>query len=216
MLDADGSNVLADIYNIFGTTQQTFNIPINESGTDVIGAFRNAIREATRAARSFIPTGWRVLCGKNFFDKLAAHSDLRDIYKRDISAAQNFLNEAVNFRMSFMPGVEIMEYWGTVGNKADGTEIVHLGDDEAIMFPIVPNGFEMYELLAAPPKTLNYVNTRANQTIYAWEKMLCERSETDPEGIKFMAEMNVLPIVKHPDAIVRLTAACGAAGTPCP
>lgn len=217
VMDADGTNVLLDVYKLFGTTQQTAVIPLNESGTDVLGAFRQAVRTATRGARSFMPTGWTIIAGKNFFDKLVGHDSLRDMYKRccDVQAAT--INDMAGFRFNFMPGIEVMEYWGTTArNPVTGNEVVYMGDDEAIMIPRVPNGFEMYELLAAPPKTLNYVNTRANNIMYAWEKLMCERSEDDAEGIKFMGEMNVLPIVKHPDAIIRLTTGCGPAVTPCP
>jgi hypothetical protein len=63
---------------------------------------------------------------------------------------------------------------------------------------------------------LSFVNTRARQLMYAWEKLICERSEDDAEGISFRAESNYLPIVKHPDAIIRLTAACGPAPIVCP
>jgi hypothetical protein len=79
-----------------------------------------------------------------------------------------------------------------------------MADNEAIMFPIPAAGQEMYELLAAPPKTLNYVNTRANSLYYFWEKMMGERSEGDYEGIRILGEFNALPIVKHPGAIVKL------------
>ena len=79
-----------------------------------------------------------------------------------------------------------------------------MGDNEAFMYPVVSSGFEMYELLAAPPKTLNFVNTRASQLMYVWEKLMAERDESDAEGIRFWGEMNVLPIVKFPAAIIKL------------
>ena len=216
VMDADGTNVLLDIYKLFGTTQKTINIPVNESGTDVLGAFRNAIREATRGARSFMPTGWLVLAGKNFFDKLVSHDSLRDMYKRCCDVQSATLNDMAGFKFNFMPGVSVMEYWGTTARlPGTDTEVTYMGDDEAILIPMVPNGFEMYELLAAPPKTMSYVNTRATQMLYAWENLICERSEDDAEGIAFRAEANILPIVKHPDAIIRLTTSCGETGTPC-
>jgi hypothetical protein len=210
VMDAGGVNVLADLFQIFGATQKSVDIPINEAGTDVIGAFRNAVRVSQRAARSFVPTGWRVIAGKNFFDRLVAHDNFRDVYKRSFDAWNTTMGNAANFRFSLIPGVEVMEYWGTVANDpVSGEPVEYIGDDEAIMFPIVPRGFEMYELLVAPPKTLNFVNTRARNLVYMWEKLICERSEDDAEGIKMLAESNYLPIVKHPDAIIRLNMSCG-------
>lgn len=207
VLDADGANVLADLYEIFGTSQQTVGIPLNSSGTDVLGAFRDAVRTATRAARSFIPTSYHIIAGKNFFDKLVGHDNFRDLYKRDATNLATAMNDMAGFKFNFMPGITVSEYWGTVArNPVTGAEIQYIGDDEAIMFPMVANGFEMYELLVAPPKTLNFVNTRATQLIYMWEKMIAERSESDAEGIAFRAEANYIPIVKHPDAIIKLTA----------
>lgn len=217
VMDADGVNVLADLYQIFGATQQTVEIPMNEAGTDVIGAFRNATRIAIRGARSFIPTGWHIIAGKNFFDKLVSHDSMRDLYKRCCDTSAATLNDMQNFRFNFLPGITISEYWGTTArNPVTGEEIEYIGDDEAIMFPMVPRGQEMYELLVAPPKTLNHVNTRARNLIYMWESLLCERSEDDAEGIKFMGESNYLPIVKHPNAIIKLSMSCGPTAVVCP
>lgn len=211
VMDADGTNVLLDIYNLFGATQQTVNIPLNTQGTDVLGAFREAMRVSRIGARSFMPLGWKVIAGKNFFDKLARHDDLKELWKRCCEVQARTLadmNTPVNFSFNFLPNLSVEEYVSTAANNPKtGAQMEFLGDDEAIMFPMVAAGFEMYELLAAPPQTLNYVNTRASQLIYMWEKLLCERGDDgDAEGISMLAEANYLPIVKHPAAIIRLQA----------
>jgi hypothetical protein len=205
VLDADGSNVLLDIFSLFGATQQTQDIPLSVPGSDVLGAFREATRKSRLGARSFVPTGWRVIAGKRFFDALVGHDSLRDLWKRCCDVQSATMQDMANFSFSFMPGLSIMEYWGTVANNpATGAEVQYMGDTEAFLFPMVPAGVEMYETLAAPPKTLNFVNTSASQLLYMWEKLMKERSESDAEGIAFFGEMNALPIVKHPGAIIRL------------
>jgi hypothetical protein len=205
VMDADGTNVLLDIYELFGVTQQSQDIPLTTAGSDVLGAFRNAVRKSRDGARSFIPQRWIVLAGKNFFDKIVSHDSLRDLYKRCCDVQANTLNDMSNFVFNFMPNVSIMEYEGTVArNPVTGQDVEYMGDDEALMFPVPAPGQEMYELLAAPPMTLSYVNTLAASKYYFWESMLCTRGESDPEGIKFMGEMNLLPIVKHPAAIIKL------------
>jgi hypothetical protein len=209
VLDADGTNVLLDIFELFGVTQKTQDIPLNESGTDVLGAFREAVRKSRDGARSFIPQRWVVLAGKTFFDRLVSHDSLRDMYKRCCDVQAGTLNDMSSGMFNFMPNVSVMEYTGTVARNANGDDVVYLADTEAIMFPIPAPGQEMYELLAAPPMTMNYVNTQASSIYYFWESLLCPRGETDPEGIKFVGEMNVLPIVKHPAAIIRLNMTCG-------
>jgi hypothetical protein len=210
VMDADGTNVLLDIYELFGVTQQSQDIPLHAAGTDVLGAFREAMRMSRNGARSFIPQRWIVLAGKNFFDALVSHDSLRDLYKRCCDVQSRTISGMSNFVFDFMPNISVMEYNGTVArNPVTGEDVVYMEDDEAIMFPIPAPGQEMYELLAAPPMTLNHVNTQASSIYYFWENLLCPRGESDPEGIKFMGEMNVLPIVKHPGAIIRLNMACG-------
>ena len=205
VLDADGSNVLLDIFNLFGVTQQTQDIPLGVPGADVLGAFRAAVRKSRLGARSFQPIGWRVIAGKDFFDALVSHDTLKDLWKRCCDTQNNTLQGMANFEFNFMPGLSIMEYWGTVANNpVTGQEVQYMGDNEAFMYPVVSSGFEMYELLAAPPRTLNFVNTRASQLMYVWEKLMAERDESDAEGIRFWGEMNVLPIVKFPAAIIKL------------
>lgn len=205
VMDADGTNVLLDIYSLFGVTQQSQDIPLSTAGSDVLGAFRAAVRKSRDGARSFIPQRWVVLAGKTFFDKLVSHDSLRDMYKRCCDVQASTLNDMSSFMFNFMPNVSVMEYNGTVArNPITGADVEYLADDEAIMFPVPAPGQEMYELLGAPPMTMNYVNTQASSLYYFWESLLCPRGETDPEGIKFVGEMNLLPIVKHPAAIIRL------------
>lgn len=205
VLDADGSNVLLNIYELFGVTQQSQDIPLATAGSDVLGAFREAVRKSRAGARSFIPQRWVVLCGKNFFDKLVSHDSIKSLWNLCCERQATTMNDMSNFMFNLLPNVSIMEYTGTVArNPITGEDVEYFGDDEALMFPMPAAGQENYELLAAPPMTLNYVNTQASSVYYFWEKLLCPRGETDPEGISFYGEMNVLPIVKHPGAIIRL------------
>lgn len=220
VMDADGVNVLADLYQIFGTTQTTVEIPLNEAGTDVLGAFRNAMRVATRGAYSFVPQGWKIICGSTFFDKLVSHDSMKDLWKRccDLQARTvGDMNSIAAPSFNFLPNITVQEYVGTLAyHPVTKEEIEYIGPDEAYMIPIVPRGVEMFELLCAPPKTLNFVNTRATQLIHVWERLICERSEEDAEGIKFLAESNYLPVVKHPNAVIKLAAGCGPAPIVCP
>lgn len=221
VMDADGVNVLADLYEIFGATQTNVEIPLNKAGTDVLGAFRNAMRVATRGAYSFVPQGWKIICGSTFFDKLVSHDSMKDLWKRCCEVQARTVGEmnagVGQMSFSFLPNITVQEYVGTIAyNPVTKQEIEYIGPDEAYMIPIVPRGVEMFELLAAPPKTLNFVNTRASQLIYMWEKLICERSEDDAEGISFRGEANYLPIVKHPGAIIKLSAGCGEDGPVCP
>jgi hypothetical protein len=205
VMDADGANVLLDIYELFGATQQTQNIPLSTAGSDVLGAFREAVRKSRTGARSFIPQSWVVLCGKNFFDKLVSHDSIKSLWNLCCERQATTMNDMSNFMFQLIPGVQVMEYNGTVArNPVTGADVEYFGDDEAIMIPMPAPGQEMYEMLAAPPMTLSMVNTQASSLYYFWESMLCTRGESDPEGIKFFGEMNLLPVVKHPGAIIRL------------
>jgi hypothetical protein len=221
VMDADGTNVLADLYQIFGATQTTVTIPTNEAGTDVLGAFRNAMRVATKGAFSFVPLGWRVICGSNFFDKLVSHDSMKDLWKRCCETQARTIDDmngpVGSMSFNFLPNISVMEYVGTQArNPVTGADVAYIGPDEAYMIPIVPRGIEMFELLVAPPKTLNFVNTRARSLLYMWERLICERSEDDAEGIAFRGEANYLPIVKHPGAIIKLVAGCGPEVIACP
>lgn len=210
VLDADGTSVILDVFKMFGATQTEQDVHISADSVDMLLEWSEAIRKSRIGARSFTPIGYRAYVGSGLMDALLKNKDIKDIWKRCCDKQDNVLNgmmDATARSFNLMPGLEITEYIGTSAcHTPSGEPIEYLGDMEGILFPIPPRGFEMYELLGAPPKTVNLVNTMARNTIYMWEKLICERDENDAEGISLRGESNTLPIVKHPQALIRINA----------
>jgi hypothetical protein len=210
VLEADGTKVLLDIYKMFGVTQETVDVHVASDSTTIIEELRKAITASRIGARSFTPVGYRMYVGTGLFNALIANKDIKDIWKRCCDVSASILQGAFaqpGGSFTLFPGLEIVEYVGTQACfTPSGEPVGYIGDMEGFLIPIPPRGFEMYEILGAPPKTINLVNTMARNQIYMWEKPICERDENDPDGIKMMGESNTLPIVKHPQAIIRINA----------
>lgn len=135
--------------------------------------------------------GVHALVGDTFFDSLLAHTEVRDTFLNNPTAAELRRSYVVNGQSygSFdFGGVTYENYRGAVG----GTTFINT--DKAHFFPIgVPNLFRTY---FAPADYIETVNTRG--------KMLYAKQFPQPNGkaVALEVQMNQLSICTRPKALL--------------
>jgi len=190
VLDADGSGVLLDVFARFGVTQQTQAMALTTEATKVRDKIIAAKRKAEDAiGDSGIITGWRCVCGRNFFDALTGHKTIEVAYAGWNQAANIMLGDHRQRGFS-VADVEFVEYYGKVGS------VEFIGTDDAYLIPIVQG---LLITRFAPADYMETVNTMglpfyAKQEPRAFNK-----------GIDLEAQSNPLNLSTKPRSIIKLT-----------
>lgn len=211
VLDADGKDVLLDVFKLFGVEQVTKEIQLSGHANKLMASLRQAAVASRLGVRSFTPVGYRVYAGINFFDKLLENESMFDIFKNNLSAFNQRQEDAMKNAIPLPGGFTIILYEGPmVADAVTGQELpLMLGEDEAFLVPVPPPGFDMCGYFVAPPETAGTVNQLAGMDLYLWEKQINRRSDDaqDADGIKITGESNYLPYVQYPGGVIKLLAA---------
>lgn len=190
ILDADGSTVLTNVFTEFGISQPTLDFAFSSTTTEIGNVLRQLSRMVYEALGDGVTANYiHVYCGKNWFEALIAHPNIKEKYLNWEKAAalteQGFLKP-----FSYM-GFVFEEYYGSVG----GVQFV--ADNEAQAFPVGVPG--MYMTYFAPGDFLEAVNTLGLPRYAKPEPMPFNR------GLRVMGETNPFSIAKRPKALVKLT-----------
>lgn len=189
VLDADGSSVLLDLYTAFGVTQQTHNMALTTSTTNVRAQIIKAKRKTEDALRAQMYRGMRAFCSPAFFDAFTGHGAVEAAYDRWMQG--EFLR--ADARSGFYHGgVYWEEYRGTVGG------IPFITDGEAYLVPEgVPDLFVTHYAPADYEETVNTIGL----PYYAKQEPM-----RMGKGREIEAQSNPLCLNTRPRAIIKLTA----------
>ena len=185
VLDADGT-VLLDIYKAFDIEQKSVSMALGTAGTKVRSNVIKAVRMSEDALEAAV-TGYRVFCGRDFFDAFVEHDSVKDAYQR--------YNEGEMLRNDPRGGFQYAgaiweEYRGKVGDKK------FIEDDVAYL---VPEGVaDMFVTHFAPA---NYMETVGTDGLPYYSKQ-----EAGPMGkyIELEAQSNPLNLCTMPQGIIKL------------
>ncbi|AXF86648.1 hypothetical protein DTO96_102403 [Ephemeroptericola cinctiostellae] len=186
VLDADGTTVLRDLFNVFGLTRPS-DITINFGAADVDKQFMTATDVVDEALNGAGRNGFIVLCGKNFNKEFHGSKALKDDVRlcKEGEQARNDLRESYEYKnIRFYRCVE----------KLAGHLMVP--DNEAIM---IPTGVDaLLQMRFAPANYNETVNTNG----------LPYYVNTEPKkfnkGFDFEAQSNPLTYCSRPHVIRRL------------
>jgi len=153
VLDADGTTVLYDLYDIFGVSKlPTISFGLTEANP-VSGALRQKIHYVQRAIEDELGngsyTGIIAMCGSAFMDKLVSHPEALKAYDRWNDG--QMLRESFARRTFGYAGVLFEEYRGTVAG------VKFIGDDDCEFFPVGVPG--LFQATFSPANFLSTVNT---------------------------------------------------------
>lgn len=191
LLDADGSTI-TNFFDLFEVTQLTHNYQLTSATLDVRGNTVKAIRKIETELGGLPYSGVTALCGRNFFDNLTSHANVKQTYQL---AEANILREDLRKVGWTFGGVTWLEYRG-MRNFAGNIAQVH--DDEAIMFPTgVPR---MYREYYAPADFMESVGT-VGVPMYAKASPDLKYNR----WVDLLVETNPLSICTRPRAVLKIT-----------
>ena len=188
VLDSDGSTVLYNLYTEFGITPPTIDFFLNVTTTIIRKQCLAVKRMMEDALGAWTYNHVHAFCGKDFFDALIDHPDVRKAYDA-AQASDEYRNDP---RKAFVFGEIVWEeYRGKVGN------LQFVADDECRFFPVgAPGIFKTY---FAPADYIETANT-IGLPMYA-------KQAPDPSGLNCFVllhtQQNPLPICTTPGALIR-------------
>lgn len=187
VLDADGTTVLADMYDEFDVTQKVVGMSL-ASNTNPRAKLMEAKRASEKAAGGVILSGTKVLASPEFMDALTGNEAVKAAYA-GYQAAQDRLGGDVRAGFVF-GGCEFIEYDASVGDRR------FIGAGDAYLFPTMPGLFiETF----SPADYIETVNTLGKE-FYAKAKVI----DMD-KGWDIEAQTNPLPMCTIPGACIKLT-----------
>lgn len=191
VLDADGTTVLWDMYDIFGFTQQTIYFDLANSATDVKQKCIDLKRAVRTKMGGRLVRQVRVKCSEGFFDDLVAHPNVKeafDLYQQGAFARTDQSDGDFEFI-----GVVFSTYEG--GTDAGD----FIADGLGYAYPAgVPN---MFQTAFAPANFMETVNTNG-LPYYAKQS----RMKFDI-GVELYSQSNPIHLNTLPEAVIKVTAA---------
>lgn len=190
VLDANGTDVLLDLYTSFGVAQQTKAMVLGTTTTKV----RTKILEAKRLAEVELGAqmyrGMRAFCSAGFFDAFVAHTAVEAAFDRFMNGEMLRNDPRSGF---YFGGVYWEEYRGSVG----GVDFIADGDAY-----LVPEGVpDLFVTHYAPADYMEAVNTIGLPYYAKQEAMRMNK------GIDLEAQSNPLCLNTRPRAVIKLGAA---------
>lgn len=189
VLDADGTTVLADMYEEFEVEQTVVAMAL-ASNNDPRAKLMEAKRAAEKAAGGVILSGTKVLASPEFMDALTRNEGVKKVYE-GWQAAQDRLGGDVRGGFGF-GGCEFIEYNASVGTRR------FIGAGEAYLFPTMPG---LFAETFSPADYIETVNTLGLE-FYAKSSVIDK-----DKGYDIEAQSNPLPICTIPGACIKLNAA---------
>ena len=195
ILDAD----LSTIYNLF--TEFGVSAPADVdfdlgASNPTIGDVRKLCHQVQRDIEdelgAAVLTGVHGFCGKDFFDGLVVHPEVRESYERWQANGQvgEFLRQRMHRRAFPYAGIMFEEYRGTVGG------VQFIADEDCRFFPVGVRG--LYRNYYAPADFMETTNTIGIPR-YAKQAPDAEFNR----WVKLHTQSNPLPIVTRPRVLIR-------------
>ncbi|KVH04759.1 major capsid protein E [Burkholderia anthina] len=189
VLDADGKTVLIDLLKYFGIEQTVIAFELSTATTEIrqkCVEVQDAIEDALGAMTY---TGVRVLCGREFWNKLIVAKSVKETYLASVMAAQlrGDARDAFDFG-----GCTFERYRGRVG------DVGYVADDEA---HAVPEGVsDLFITRFAPADYVEAVNT-TGIPYYAKQELM-----PFGKGVEVEAQSNPIHLCTRPKALIKLKA----------
>lgn len=192
VLDADGSTVLYNIFDLFGLTETLVSITFGT--TDMKQTSKDLYRTMETILGTVPFTGLRAYCTPSFFDGLIATTEVKDAYDRWMDGLfhRNLQGntDGHQFDAFIYGGIEWVEYNYSVGG------VDFLTDGDARLIPLgVDNLMEYY----APADYMEAANTKGKPFYAKQEPLKFNR------GIESEVQSNPLMVAKRPKSLIRLS-----------
>lgn len=198
VVDADGTTVLYNSYNIMGEEQPSFDFKFGTTSEDGAMKASKAVRRHHEKHLLGEPMrGMAVICSPEFFDELTAHPSLARVYENQQARPNPLLDDLHD---GFVHGgVLYVEHNGTASyvNPETGAVTEHrfIPEGEAIAIPMGTK--QVFRGYFAPGTMLTNVNM-PGQSVYVSPKLLDHN-----RGIELFSESAPLLLVQKPRLVAR-------------
>lgn len=187
VLDADGSTVIENLYTRFGISQTDVDFELDDTATAVRTKCLTVKRTIEAGLGGLTYDGVIALCGKDFFDGIIEHADVKEAYAN--YATNKVLRDDPRFEGFEFAGITFREYRGNVSGNA------YIPDAEAYFVPVGVPG--MFITRFAPADMLEFVNT-AGLPMYVSQEVL-----PHGKGVDILTESLPMSINLRPEAVVK-------------
>lgn len=187
LLDADGS-VLVDLFEEFGVPQKKVTVALGTATTNVRKACLDAKRHAESKLGGVMVSGFRSLCGPDWFDAFTDHEKVKEAFA-NYQEAQDRIGGDLRSGFTF-GGIEFIEYDVTVSGQR------FIPANVAQVFPVGKGVFKMFNAPANYNETVNTVGLPFYSK--AEERKL-------GKGWDMEAQANPLAMCLFPEALVELS-----------
>lgn len=191
VLDADGTSVLWNMYDMFGMTQQTQFFALATSTTDVKQKCVE-LRRKIQVALGGRPAGNIVVrVSDSFFDALVGHASVKKAY--DLWLNGQFLRESQDGTDFTFAGVTFRPHSG--GTSAGDFIPTDLGYAHPVGVP------GMFQTAYCPANFMETVNTQGAPYYLKQERMKYDM------GVELFSQTNPIHLCTLPEAVVKVSAA---------
>lgn len=188
VLDANGTDVILDMFTTFGVSQQTHAMNLNTDTTKVKIKVIEVKRKIEDALGGLMYRGLHCFCGQQFFDDLVSHPAVVAAYERWLDGQFNRTDQRRGFEFC---GMVFEEYRGQVSGQD------FIDADEAYAFPVgVP---KLFLTKFAPANYGETVNTVGLPYYAKQERMRMNK------GVELEAQSNPICINTRPRTVVKLS-----------
>lgn len=188
VLDADGTSVMLDMFQLFGLTQSTKDMALDVDATKVRVKCVELKRQIEDALGGLMYRSIRVLCSASFFDALTGHPAVEAAFDRWMNG--EFLRSDVRGGFEF-GGIIWEEYRGNVA----GVDFIEDGFAYA-----VPEGvMNLFRMHYAPAPYTDTVNT-LGLPYYAKQWL-----NDNGTGVEIETQSNPLCLNTRPNTVVKLS-----------
>jgi hypothetical protein len=196
VLDANGVDVIYDLYNIFGMTRQSlaFNINSASSTVDLKQKCIDLKRQVRNALGGRSLRRVRVKCSESWFDKFIGHNTMKASWERwNEGAFARTDQSTMDFEYA---GVVFQVYSGGTGGEG-GSDFIPA--DRAYAYPEGVPG--MFQTWYAPGDYMSTVNRMGVPYYMSQERMAHDK------GVNLESQSNPLTINTLPEAVIELKTA---------
>lgn len=196
LLDADGTT-LKNLFTEFDVTQQTLDVALSNSATEVRDRLVAAKRLAEDELGGEVITGWRAFCSSGWFDSFASHATVKDALKY-----QESLVLRTDIRSGYeFAGIMFEEYRGSV-TKPDS-----VGGGTAAFIPA--NTAWLVPVTAQPYLITRFAPADYEETVNTLGLPMYAKQAPDPSGLNkyrlLNTQSNPICLNTRPRAIIKLT-----------
>ena len=198
----DGTEV-ADMFDLFGITQQNVNFALSTGTTDINGKIMELKRKVKDGLKTGTMNGVDVYLPEDAYDALVNHSGMKAFYLLGDGASRVYRENTASYEqwgvmdMFEHKGVRFIQYNPTF-NLPNGTSEDFLAAGSGIALPRGARG--LFRKYAGPSNKVSQVG-EAGQDMFL-------RAYVDPrdEFVDFELEMSNLMFCTQPNSIVKFTA----------